>query len=211
MHARLCTTAFLSALALSLGSCVIPAQEALKNSAGGPQNSQAAPGGDAANAQGLIKPMIPPEAPPRPGESLQESEVPKPIRVVVDRTKAPSPPRQEWEDQKVKAAAQELAKSIPNVQGIKLCYMVKNDEWRVTLYEDIGPMFDVKQFFWDREQDKFQPHLVQVRIAKNALDRHLAESDLDQACETLEPGPVPRSAEIQPPRQGMPTDISTPQ
>lgn len=201
----------LSASALCLGSCVIPTQEALKNSAGTLQNPQAAPTGAPADAKGLIKPMIPPEAPPGRSESEPEPKVPNPVRVVVDRSKEPAPQRPEWEDQKVRAAAEKLAQAVPNVKGIKLCYTVKNGEWWVTLYEDIGTLLNLRQFVWDREQERFQPHLVQQRIAKNALERHLAESDLDQACETLEPPLAPPSAVTQPPGQAPPVDYPAPQ
>jgi hypothetical protein len=212
MHSRVITTALLSALALGLGSCVIPAQEALKNSAGAPQNQQTAAQGDGAGGQGLIKPMIPPDAPPGPIEAKPEPKVQQqqPIRVVVDRSKAPEVPRQKWEDQKIKDAALEMAKSIPNVRGIKLCLKVKTGEWWVTYYEDIGSLLDLRQFVWSPDQDRFQPHLVQVRIAKSALERHLTESEPDQACESLQPPAVPRSAVMPPPGQEMPADIPPP-
>lgn len=200
-HSSRFTAALLSALALFLGSCVIPAQEAAKNQAEPSQNANAAQPRDAADGQNLIKPTIPPEtAAPHAGDTAP-APVQKPIRVVVDKKEAQSSKRQEWEDQKVKAAATELAKSFPEAKKLKICYSAKYDEWWVTLYEDIGTLFDLRQFVWSREQERFQPHLVQQRIAKSALQHHLTEADPDQACEAMDPPPAP-----QPP----PLDSDTP-
>jgi hypothetical protein len=197
LHARLLMASILAAMALIVGSCVIPAQEALKNQSDPPQNAENVQQSNAAGGQGLIKPSIPPEAPLRARDTGQESPPPKPIRVVIDNKKEPSAPRRDWEDQKVKIAADALIKSSPNVKKMRICYAVKYDEWWVTLYEDMGPLFDLKQFVWNREQERLQPHLVEQRISKSALERHLKESDPDQACEIIDP-PQPSKAETQP-------------
>jgi hypothetical protein len=193
--------ALLSAMALFLGSCVIPAQEALKDQSDSPQNGPTAQQGKTAGGQGLIKPSIPPEAPLGAQASGQEPPAPKPIRVVIDNKKEPPAVPRDWEDQKVKAAADALVKSSPNVRKIRICYAVKYDEWWVTLYEDIGPFFELKQFVWNREQERLQPHLVEQRIAKTALERHLKESEPEQACEALDP---PQPAQTAPPPGNVP-------
>jgi len=181
--------------ALFLGSCVIPAQEAAKNNAAPPESVNAPPLAGAPGGTALIKPTIPKDTPAAPtGDQGPATPVRKPIRVVMETKDAAKPQPQDWEDQKVKAAAMELARTVPQVKKIKLCYSTRWDEWWVTLYEDIGTLFDLRQFVWNREQEQFQPHLVQQRIAKSALKNHLSESDPERACEAIDPAPIPRVA-----------------
>jgi hypothetical protein len=86
------------------------------------------------------------------------------------------------EDQQVKVAARELAKNMGGIQNIKVCYVDKDDEWWATLYEDIGTVIDVKQFFWNRESEKFEPFLILKRISKSKLDADLKQSEPGRKC-----------------------------
>jgi hypothetical protein len=86
------------------------------------------------------------------------------------------------EDQQVKAAARELAKNMGGIRKIKVCYVDKDDEWWATLYEDIGTVIDVKQFFWNRESEKFEPFLILKRISKSKLDGDLKHNEPGRKC-----------------------------
>lgn len=99
----------------------------------------------------------------------------------------------DWEDQKVRAAAHELAKSYSGVKKIKVCYSVKDDEWWVTLYDFTGSYIDLKQFTWNRDLDKLESFLVLNRIPLSRLQNHLNEEQSGRACEVLETAanPVP--------------------
>ena len=95
-----------------------------------------------------------------------------------------------WEDQKVKRAATDILRKYPSVKKVKICYAVKDDEWWVILYDDVGTHYELRQFIWDRDQGRLRPFLVLKRIAKNQLQEHLAASEPDRACEVLNPAPV---------------------
>jgi hypothetical protein len=104
------------------------------------------------------------------------------------RQAAKAPPRsREWEDQKVRNAAMEMARGTSKVKKGKFCYSVKHDEWWVILYEDAGNVYDVKQFVWNRDRERLEPHLVLKTIGKNRLEEHLISGDGDKACEPFEP------------------------
>jgi hypothetical protein len=92
----------------------------------------------------------------------------------------------------VKAAAMELSRVMPGIKKLKVCYAVKEDEWWVTLYEESGPAFELKQYTWNREQDKLEQFLVQKRLAADRLQSHLTEHENDMACEVLDPAPSAR-------------------
>ena len=92
-----------------------------------------------------------------------------------------------WEDQKVRIAALELARSIPSTRKVKICYDAKHDEWWVTLYDRQGAMFDLKQFVWERESEKFEPFLVQQRISESKLEEHVKREEKGRACEAFDP------------------------
>ncbi|MBI5570154.1 MAG: hypothetical protein HY914_09435 [Desulfomonile tiedjei] len=94
----------------------------------------------------------------------------------------------EWEDQRIKGAAQQLAKQSAGVKKGKVCYSVKNDEWWVILYQDSADAYDVKQFVWNREQERLEPFLVVTRIAKSRLEDHLNGSEHGRTCEVLDLG-----------------------
>jgi hypothetical protein len=92
----------------------------------------------------------------------------------------------EWEDQRVKQAAFKLAKESAGVKKGKICYSVKNDEWWVVLYEDAGTVYDVRQYTWDRSQEKLERFLVPKRIGKNRLEEELSLRETDKACEAVD-------------------------
>jgi hypothetical protein len=94
--------------------------------------------------------------------------------------------KREWgEDQKIKSAALELAKSFPQVTRIKVCYAVKDDEWWVTLYDKAGPFTELKQYTWNRDQEKLEVFLVVKRIPSNRVEQQLNEEEPGKACEPL--------------------------
>ncbi len=189
--------------------CIIPSQEALRNPSISDQSrSEAKPSG---TNKGLIKPYIPSERGPAQTVAEQQSaasfspESSAPVAEIPEKTETSEAPvvtpavsvasnsthakDRKWEDQKVKAAAMELSRGMPGIKKLKVCYAVKEDEWWVTLYEESGPAFELKQFTWNREQDKLEQFLVQKRLAADRLQSHLTEHENDMACEVLDPTP----------------------
>lgn len=179
-------------VALALVGCRLPSQEGLKNSSWDPPPTAEEQAGAPQARQGLIKPVIPLErqtdapSPPQKGEQPQP-----PIRVVLEPPADSKPQKNDWEDDKVKRAAIELAKAFPSVRKMKICLEVKHSEWWVILYEDNGPMVELRQFVWNKSEEKFEPHLVPDRIPRDQLDRHAAESEPGRACETVDLGTRP--------------------
>jgi hypothetical protein len=94
----------------------------------------------------------------------------------------------EWEDQRIRFAAQQLARQSAGVKKGKVCYSVKDDEWWVVLYQDGADAYEVKQFVWNREQERLEPFLVMNRIAKSRLEDHLNGSEQGRTCEALDLG-----------------------
>jgi hypothetical protein len=110
---------------------------------------------------------------------------------------APAPPQtpaaleakagsRQWEDQKVRQAAIKLSHQFQGVKKGKICYSVKNDEWWVVLYEDAGPMYELKQYTWNRDQEKLEEFLVLKKIGKNRLEEDRSARDPDRACEAVD-------------------------
>jgi hypothetical protein len=140
------------------------------------------------NVTGLIKATIPPDAPEsaldtqgdtkdesRPGAPDAGGEwVPKPAQAKA------------WEDEKVTLAALEKARSLPSVKKVQICYSDKDDEWSVALFDYIGNSFDVKQFFWNRDREALEPHLVLKRIPESRLQKSLEEKESGRVCEVLD-------------------------
>ncbi len=62
---------------------------------------------------------------------------------------------------------------------------MKTDEWWIVLYDDMGAVYDVKQFTWNRDQEKLEPFLVLKKIGKNRLEEELTVREADRACEPL--------------------------
>ena len=87
----------------------------------------------------------------------------------------------------VRKAAKEAAKGIETVKKIRICHVKNQDEWWVTLYDDVGPMIDLKQYVWDRDTETLRPFLVLKRISKNRLDSELNLNVPDRTCEIVEP------------------------
>jgi hypothetical protein len=180
----------LAALALALAGCLIPSQEGVRNNTkwGPPQTDEGAPAAPK-TGQGLVKPVIHPEPPREAATPPAKHGPPTPVRVVVEPKDRGQSKKQDWEDQKVKSAAVELAKTMPSVKKMKICYEVKHDEWWAILYEESGSMIELKQFVWNRQQERFEPHLVMNRIPADQLQQHLVESGPGRACETIDLGP----------------------
>ncbi len=173
-----------------------------------PQGSQAQGYGQQSRQQsqkGLIKPYIPgsPDAPDASQQSgVGEATDLRPPsasqgegtnRGVPARAGSPPPAsqgtpqgRNQWESQKVKAAAIKIAKTVPAVIKIKVCYAVENDEWWVTLYDDHGELIDLKQYTWNREKLALEPFLVLRQISKSQLEHDLTQKTSGRACEILD-------------------------
>lgn len=85
-----------------------------------------------------------------------------------------------------------MAKEFPGVHKGKICYSVKTDEWWVVLYDEAGAAYDVKQYTWNRDQEKLDQFLVLKRIGKNRLEEDLSVREADKACEPLDFPPAAR-------------------
>jgi hypothetical protein len=94
--------------------------------------------------------------------------------------------RKHWEDEKVKQAALEMAKSFPGARKIKICYAIDDDEWWITIYDDEGSSIDLKQFVWDREKEILEPFLVLKRIPRTGMERHAREKRPGKACRVID-------------------------
>ncbi len=156
-----------------LGGCLIPSQESLKKNAWPVQGtsvpeSESKPPSD----QPLVKPVIPPEISSTTESDSAQSKVPEqeasqkiaaaPQSAPPAAAARPEPPKEteqtpgqakpegntqskQWEDEKVKSLALELAKNSVVVTRVKVCYSVKNDEWWIIAYEDTGGPIEIKQ------------------------------------------------------------------
>jgi hypothetical protein len=182
-------------LSLAVIGCVIPFQQGTKQGDRRPQLT--AENRQQAKPTRLIHPRLASESPgpAQVGAPAPKSAVPKQEEKPLKPEPAPAQ-RKVWEDQKVKAAAQEMAKSFPAVRKIQVCYQIEADEWWVALCDDMGPEIDMKQFTWNREQEKLEPFLVVKRIPASRLETHLATKRPGMACETLEPPEQPSSRRI---------------
>jgi len=197
---------------LALTGCLVPSQEAVKKPSSPLKQAQISEVGEKPPDSILVKPFIPAESDSgETGASITESPQPgspETIRVQIQsQPEAPAPvpeqpmpagppsaqvqpePKPEvkgWEDEKVKTLALGLAKGFPAGSKIKICYAVKRDEWWVTLYEDAGAVFELKQYTWNRDQDKLEPFLVLKTVPKEKLEEHLNSPEPDKACEVIE-------------------------
>jgi hypothetical protein len=195
--------------------CIVPSQEAIRKAGGPPQNSSPARPEMRAESGPLIKPTIPQESTPAsqaertPGVGSANSEgvaqmpaantenpfleKPKPKGEPPKSVAPTQPPRgqdrpakQEWEDQKVRDAAVEMAKATPGVKQIKICYAVKKGEWWVILYQPGQGMYELKQYIWNKDSEKLEPFLVYKTIPADRLQQHLTEEEPGRACEVME-------------------------
>jgi hypothetical protein len=178
-------------LALAIVGCRLPSQEGLKNRNWG----EAAPAkediGAPGDGQQLIKPMIPPERQIDGASQQEKDQPPRPVRVVVKPQAESRPQKNSWEDERIKSAALETARAIPSVKKMKICLDIEHGEWWAILYEENGPMVELKQFVWNRAENRFDPHLVLERIPRTQLERHLAASEPGRACEAVVVTPKP--------------------
>jgi hypothetical protein len=196
-----------------LTGCLVPSQEALKQPSWPSQRPRTSESDNKPAQQALVKPFIPPETETGSGRTGQgsklseqdlsksaesraqtqsEQPVPEPEKPAAESSrpaaKEPEPESstKTWEDEKVKALALELAKAAPSGAKAKVCYAVKKDEWWVILYEDAGTEFNLKQYTWNREQNKLEEFLVLKTVPKDKIEENLRASEPGRACEVLE-------------------------
>ena len=54
------------------------------------------------------------------------------------------------------------------------------------LYVDAGTGFELKQYTWNREQNKLEEFLVLKTVPKDNIEERLRSSEPDRACEVLD-------------------------
>lgn len=183
--------ALLVMVALALIGCRLPSQEGLKSPYWGTEQADIEQPAAAQTDQGLIKPTIPPERQMEEAGPPQQGQPPRPVRVVIEPQADPKPQKNDWEDDRIRSAAIEMARATPSVKKMKICLDIKHSEWWVILYEDLGPAIELRQFVWNKDQKRFEPHLVLDRIPREQLERHASESEPGRACEAVEVGGKP--------------------
>lgn len=92
------------------------------------------------------------------------------------------------QEDKVKKAAIEILKGLNSPIKYTICYDEENDEWWLTVYDDIGHALDVKQYFWTPAQEKLEPFLVLNKIPKGRLTAELSKKSDRKKCSIYEPG-----------------------
>jgi len=132
---------------------------------------------------------------PKPAER-PSSHTPKPVKAAGSGTEPKKAEKQAKPNKindfdRVRAAAFDMAKNIDTIKKIRICHVESADEWWVTLYDDIGPMIDLKQYVWDPDSETLTPFLVLKRIAKSRLDHYLTLKEQDKTCQTMDPPPKP--------------------
>jgi hypothetical protein len=141
-------------------------------------------------------PATPPEVKNQDtGKPSGASAAPKPLRLAGASGKKESPkpkPANVQEIDRVRDAAREIVKNLDTISKVKICHLKTEDEWWVTLYDDIGSLIDLKQYVWDRESESLTPFLVLKRIPKSRLESHLTAKDSDRVCEVFDPPPRPK-------------------
>jgi hypothetical protein len=90
-------------------------------------------------------------------------------------------------NRQLRVAANELAAKLGPIKAMKLCYVEKDNEWWVVLFRDIGPVIDVRRFFWNWEEQRFKPFLVVKRIPKNRLRKEVNRKEPGKKCVNLKP------------------------
>jgi len=98
-------------------------------------------------------------------------------------TKGDSP---QWEDEKIRSMALDLARKVENTAKIKICLDEKADEWWIILYEEAGSQYRLHQYIWNRTQDKIEEFLVEKTIARSQLEANLGSAKPEMACEVIE-------------------------
>jgi len=87
----------------------------------------------------------------------------------------------------VKEAAVKKAQESKSVVNVKICHRSPRDEWWITIYHDLGNIIDVKQFIWNRQEEKWEPFTVFEQISRNKLKVHLTGNKPGSRCEILSP------------------------
>ncbi len=85
----------------------------------------------------------------------------------------------------------DIAKNIDTIKKIRICHVENEDEWWVTLFDDIGSVIDLKQYVWDRDSETLRPFLIQKRISKARFESQLTSTSPDRTCEVMDPPPKP--------------------
>ena len=79
-----------------------------------------------------------------------------------------------------------LAKKHAPVDQMRLCYAKKTREWWITLFRNEGHVLELKQYIWNKLEDKLDPFCVEKRIAKDALADYLSEQPRGRECSAFE-------------------------
>jgi hypothetical protein len=135
------------------------------------------------NTPNPVEPPLSPTPKPLKGTGSLRTDVKKPER-------QPKPVKITDFD-RVKEAAFDISRPIATIKKIRICHVESADEWWVTLYDDIGPMIDLKQYIWDPDTESLTPFLVLKRIAKSRLDHYLTLKEQDRTCQVFDPPPKP--------------------
>ncbi|MEW6141256.1 MAG: gamma-glutamylcyclotransferase [Thermodesulfobacteriota bacterium] len=96
------------------------------------------------------------------------------------------------EERQAREHAVKLAAELGDVREIKLCYEWEGQEWWISLYEENGPFFEVRQYTWNAYRQSPQVLLVQEKIPKESLERHLREHSWGMKCQVLAPPALKR-------------------
>ncbi len=197
--------------ALAICSCVLPAKRSAKPTEPAAGVAEEKP---ADQETDLIKPTIPGEEAPSADAKPYEPS-PEPTGSPASTGEAPiagSPETdgeplsgveaqpERWEDQKVKRAALRIAENLSAVKKMKICYAIDKDEWWVVLYDEVGPSIDLKQFIWNREEERLEPFLVLKRIPSSQLETHLTKRRPGRACEVVDVESRAPAGERRPPQ-----------
>jgi hypothetical protein len=209
-----------------LPGCLLPSQETLKKSSWPGQGTSVPEPEARSTQQTLLKPVIPPETSSKTESDDAPTSAPQaepPQKIAAAPQPSPSaapaasdasaaarptsakpepetkPGTKQWEDEKIKTLALDVAQNSPAVVRLKACYYVKHDEWWVIAYEDTGGPIELKQYIWNRDQERLEPFLVLKTIARDRLEEHLNSSEPDRACEVI---PLPPKESKPPERTG---------
>lgn len=90
------------------------------------------------------------------------------------------------EDERVKLAAIDIAKSLGGIERMKVCHVKEDDEWWAILYQDAGSIIDLKQFIWNRKTQKFDPFLVIRNISRDKLEVEIKKKEPGRVCTPVE-------------------------
>ncbi len=91
------------------------------------------------------------------------------------------------DEDKVKRAALEIIKETESPKKYMICHDEIKDEWSLVVFDDIGNVLDVKQYFWNMETQKMERFLVLNRIPKSHLKDELSKKSLGKNCSTYQP------------------------